>query len=73
MQRVIFYNKAQKNGSHKQWLEQAYNTNTQALVWWAEKKQAQPRLVSMPLVPAAPQPARETEAKPGSVWERPNQ
>lgn len=70
MQRGVFYYKAQKNkknpnktSSHKQWLEQADNTNAQALVWCPVKKQTQPRLVSMPLVPAAPQ-ARKMEAKP---------
>lgn len=52
-----------KTSSHKQWLEQADNTNAQALVWCPVKKQTQPRLVSMPLVPAAPQ-ARKMEAKP---------
>lgn len=71
MQRGTFYYKAQRKKqrkcSHKQWLEQKYNTNAQALVWCPVKKQTQPRLASMPLVPAAPQLAGKMEAKPGSV------
>lgn len=70
MQRGVFYYKAhthKKNKSHKQWLEQADGTNAQAPVWWPVKTQTQPRLVSMPLVPAAPQLARKMEAKPVSA------
>lgn len=63
----IIRHKKKKKYSHKQWLEQAYNTNTQALVWCPAKKQMQPRLVSMPLEPAAPLLAREMEAKLVSV------
>lgn len=63
----VFYYKAHTK-SHKQWLEQADGTKAQAPVWCPVKKQMQPRLISMPLVPAAPQLARKTEAKPVSAF-----